>query len=412
MRGILAASLLVVLSWPARPANAQQPSRDEPAASLGKPIALADDAPPTAGTQGINLVAYQTPVALPDPIVARGQAPDPLIGPTLRPQGPGPAASPEPYNCGVVNQPPAGASGGGFWDGCKNIWGKCTGIFEPAPGRQPFQSDHAFDNMISPVTNPFYFEDPRALTEARPIFIFQQSPDHNYIFHGGDIEYFGVQGRVAITDWLSLDITKLGGTWMQPENHIDGFSDTGGFSELLIGPKFTFYRNESTGTVAAFGLTFDIPAGSASVFQDTGSLSLIPYLSVAQSFGRTSYGTFNAMGTIGYNGSVNNERSSNLFSSLHLDYDIANLHKIYPLLELNWFDYTSNGKSNDLTFEGADLFNFGSMHVTGINEVSLAIGARYKFCESIQAGFAVEFPIAGPVGLMAYRLTFDLIFKF
>ena len=39
------------------------------------------------------------------------------------------------------------------------------------------QSDHCFDDLglISPVSNPFLFEDPRALTELRPIFMYQLS---------------------------------------------------------------------------------------------------------------------------------------------------------------------------------------------------------------------------------------------
>ena len=36
-----------------------------------------------------------------------------------------------------------------------------------------FKSDHCLDSFISPVSNPFLFEDPRSLTEVRPIFIYQ-----------------------------------------------------------------------------------------------------------------------------------------------------------------------------------------------------------------------------------------------
>ena len=62
------------------------------------------------------------------------------------------------------------------------------------PLRKPFQSDHNFDHFISPVSDPFYFEDPRALTELRPIFMFQSIPHNNPVFHGGNIEFFGTQG--------------------------------------------------------------------------------------------------------------------------------------------------------------------------------------------------------------------------
>ena len=65
------------------------------------------------------------------------------------------------------------ATGGGFLEGTKHalefLWKGGSGG-EPAGGRACLvQSDHGFDNFISPVTNPSLFEDPRALTEVRPI---------------------------------------------------------------------------------------------------------------------------------------------------------------------------------------------------------------------------------------------------
>src|SRR5262249_46783738 len=108
--------------------------------------------------------------------------------------------------------------------------------------------------------------------------------------------------------------------------------------------------------------------------------------------------------------------------SAHLDYDVGNLHKIYPLMELNWFSYTKAGTNvyvigdnvvvPKLGFEGADLINFGARGVAGHNFVSLAFGMRYKFCEAIQLGGAFEFPITGRRDLMDYRLTFDAIFRY
>jgi hypothetical protein len=408
MRGILAATLLFCV-------DGLLQAQDAPVVSLGRPVALpADGTPTNVDNANVKLISYQPPTSLPDPAVVQTQAPF-QSGPTLAPApsnyqpAPGPP-SPEPYNCGVSNQPP-GSSGTGFWDGCKNLWSKGVSVFEPEAGHTPFQSDQAFNEFISPVSNPFFSEDPRALTEFRPIFIFQEAPDHNATFHGATIEFFGAQGRLAVTNWLSFEITKLGGIWFQPHDDA-AVGDEGGFAELMLGPKFTVFRCESTGTVVALGLTFDIPAGSSKAFQDTGTLSLIPYVSVAQRVVKTPYGTLNVMDTLGYNVSIDNERTSDIFSSLHFDFDVANLHKIYPLIEFNWFYYTSNGNSAPFDFEGRDLFNFGSMNVSGKTELSMAIGMRYKFCENIQVGLAGEVPLTSPRGLMDYRITFDLIFRF
>src|SRR5262249_43771404 len=54
-------------------------------------------------------------------------------------------------------------------------------------GGAAFESDHDFDNFISPLTNPFLAEDPRKLTELRPIFMFQTIPHSNIFFNGGNI---------------------------------------------------------------------------------------------------------------------------------------------------------------------------------------------------------------------------------
>ena len=131
----------------------------------------------------------------------------------------------ERYNAGVVinNGPigngPIGASNGGtFWGQCGEFFNNC-GQAMTAGNRNLFQSDHCFDNFISPVTNPFYFEDPRSLTEIRPIFMYQSTPGSNYIFHGGDVEWFGMQARLALTERLSFIMSEFGFIWLEPEDY-------------------------------------------------------------------------------------------------------------------------------------------------------------------------------------------------
>jgi len=318
-----------------------------------------------------------------------------------------PGIGDERFNNGVVTAPPQPGGMNDFLGGMKRLFcGECG----CEGGRKPFQSDHCFDDFISPLSNPFYFEDPRALTEVRPIFIYQSVPNKNQS-GGGNIEFFGLQGRLALTDRLSVVLNELGGIAFQPDHPNALFpKDQTGFAEIKIGPKYTFLRNECWGTVAAAGLTFDFPAGSHRVFQDTGDLSLIPYVTVGQRIGKS----FHALGTLGYSAAVDNVRSDFLFGSLHLDYDVANIHKIYPLLELNWFHYTQNGNGANGTsgFEGRDLVNFGSTGVKGHDEVSLAAGVRLKpFNEHIEFGAAAEFPLTNQKDLMEFRLMLDVIFR-
>lgn len=54
-------------------------------------------------------------------------------------------------------------------DGCCGIGDdKLLGLF--------VASDHCFDDFVSPMTNPIFFEDPRTLTELRPIYMHHKLP--------------------------------------------------------------------------------------------------------------------------------------------------------------------------------------------------------------------------------------------
>ncbi len=274
-----------------------------------------------------------------------------------------------------------------------------------------FRSDHAFDNFISPVSSPFLFEDPRSLSEVRPIFMYQKIPGNNSTFQGGDTWFFGLQARVAITERLSFTMNKLGGLSVSTGN--DSLYDGGtGFAELWLGPKYTIIRNEQTGTLLAGGLQFQIPIGSSSVFQDTGSLSLVPYITFGQNFGRDlSWGSFNTLLATGYAISTDSQRSDYYWLSAHFDWDVFNNHRFYPLVEFNWMYYTTNGEARPVPTEGRDLFNLGGQaSQTGM--VTVAFGGRFKLTESAQIGGAFEIPIAGPRQMFDYRVTVDFILRY
>ena len=276
-------------------------------------------------------------------------------------------------------------------------------------GHDWFKPDHCFDAFISPVTNPFLFEDPRSTTEIRPIFIYQRVPGREPVFQGGNVTFIGAQGRLAITDRWSFVLNKLGGIGVNPNNAF--LSDETGFAELWLGPKFTFLRDQDNGAVAAGGLTFQIPAGSGNVRQNTGTLSLVPYVSYAQNFWDTGWGSFNGILGTGYSFSVNNERSDYYYLSAHLDFDVGNKHRFYPLVELNWFYNTTNGTTSPYRFEGRDLINFGSQG-KGSNLLTGALGGRVKITNNIETGAAFEIPLAGNRDLFQYRWTVDLIWRF
>lgn len=390
--------------------------------TIGQPIPIAADRPAEpvipvswgAAPSVPPLVVRAQSYGLPPPAPPPGAPFPPPSGPPAVPPPGIPYNPPDLYNQGVVpDTAPVPGPGNGFWDKTKAIFDLQTGPFCGSAGRRPFQSDHAFDGFISPVSNPFFFEDPRSLTELRPLFIYQSIPHNNYAYHGGNIEFFGVQGRVALTETVSIVMSKLGGIWENPgSGALPAYvGDRSGFADIDIGPKWTFLRNERSGTLGAIGLWFEIPTGGSRIGESTG-LSLFPFLTMGQNFWRTSYGSLNALGEIGYSFGVDNKPSDFFMTSLHLDYDIGNLHKIYPLLELNWRYYTTNGRERVQTFEGGDLINFGATDISGRNNLSLAPGLRYKFNESFQLGTALEFPLVGTRDLQNFRWTIDFILRY
>ncbi len=297
----------------------------------------------------------------------------------------------------------------GAWKFGDRIRDAADGIAGGAKER--FRSDHAFDGYISPVTNPFLFEDPRSLTEFRPIVIFQNVPGGQPEFRGGNITWYGAQARLAVTERFSFVFHKIGGITVNPDG-VTPFDKQTGFSELWLGPKYTFIRNEDTCGVLAGGLQFQLPVGGKNVAQDTGSLSLVPYATYARPFFKGSaLGTVNTMLGTGYSFSTTSARSDYYYLSAHADLNVRDLNRIYPLAELNWQYYTTNGNVRNMGSEGRDLINFGG-HVKNTGILTGALGARFKISETAQIGAAYEIPLAGRKDFFDYRFTLDFILRY
>lgn len=408
---VVRARAVVATSRPAVPV-----SLGRPVATAAVPRPVASLLPPTAPLTPASFQRPAEPVAVSAPRggpVFRGQAPD-TVGPPGGGAVPPPPVGTEPFNNGAVLPPPPPAGGGGnFWE---KGWQGFTGTFQRRSG-QLFQSDHGgdFDQFASPVTSPFLTVDPRALTEVKPIFLYQTIPNKNDVFRGGNVEFFGLSGSIAFTERWSLVLNKMGGIFIQPNDKtFTNGQDANSFSELWLGPKYTFYRDECNKSVAAAGLTFQIPAGNQRAFQNTGSLSLAPYFSFAKGFGNFpgGFGNFNYMSTTGFSVATDNQRSDYFYSNFHLDFDVAGQHKFYPLIELNWTRYLSSGGATPFFSEGGDLANFGAANVSHRNLVTLATGARYKFSEHVQTGAAFEFPLTNARDLNDFRFTIDLILRY
>jgi len=272
-------------------------------------------------------------------------------------------------------------------------------------------SDHAFDNFASPISNPFLFEDPRSLTEVRPLFIYQQIPGPQPLFQGGNLWFLGGRASIAFTERFSVTFNKIGALSVNPAGS-SLLDSKFGFSELWLGPKYAFYRDPQFGAILTGGAIFQIPLGSSDVTQNTGKLSIVPYLSGGKTLTEfRNFGTLNGIATTGYSFSIDKARSDYFYLSGHLDFDIFNRHRFYPVAEFNYFQYTTNGNSTNRTGEGLDLINFGGQS-KGASLVTGALGGRFKITEAAQIGAAFELPLFGNKDLFRYRFTVDMILRY
>src|SRR5262249_310120 len=106
------------------------------------------------------------------------------------------------------------------------------GATEPEPAF--LQTDHAFDTFIGPLSHPGLAQDPRALTEARLLFVQNHLPNAPPL--GGDLQLYGLQVRVALTDRLSFIADKDGYAFLRPR----GGPSRDGWVNVAAGLKYAF----------------------------------------------------------------------------------------------------------------------------------------------------------------------------
>jgi hypothetical protein len=267
------------------------------------------------------------------------------------------------------------------------------------------KSEACYDDFISPMTNPVYFEDPRQLTEARAIFINHQLPFFNQIpggVQGGTIQLYAVQLRARLTENLSLIATKDGYVVSQSPLLDDGWVD------LSAGLKYSLYRDLSRGRMLSVGARFEMPTGMARTLQGNGAGVFDFFLSGGTRIGQSAHWLTGA----GFILPVDSQDENQMFYwSNHLDKRLAS-SRFYAFTELNWYNYMKSGSAFPFPIQGGDLFNFGSADVAGTNIVTNAYGMKFKPNRNIESGVAWEFPITSERGILDNRLTADFILRY
>jgi hypothetical protein len=145
--------------------------------------------------------------------------------------------------------------------GCAALFGNLNGSCLSGLTSIIKKSDHCFDDFISPMTNPVFFEDPRTLTEARIIFVNQNIPG---ALGGSSAQLYATQLRFAINEDVSLIATKDG--YLVSDNALlnDGWAD------IAAGLKINVYKDVASQTLLSVGGTYEAPLGGRRTLQGNG----------------------------------------------------------------------------------------------------------------------------------------------
>lgn len=301
-----------------------------------------------------------------------------------------------------------GASGcGSIFDGLKDFAGEgcgsCCSFIK--------KSDHCFDDFISPMINPIFFEDPRTLTEIRPIFMHHRLPDSvgTLGIPGGSLQVYAAQIRVALTERLSLIAVKDGYIVTQMDGGpLDSLLNDG-WAAVTAGLKYNLYRNTNTGTLLSTGFTYEIPMGSRRSLQDVADGEFHTFVSGGQ---RLFDGNAHLLSTFGWRQPVDTgAQVTAVHWSNHADVRLTSW--LYAVTEVAWWHWTDSAEDGiDVGFAGQDLLDFGASDVEGNDLVSQSVGFRIKPAANLELGAIYEFPLSTKKDILQDRWTFDMIVRY
>ncbi|MCO6431756.1 MAG: hypothetical protein J5J00_12935 [Deltaproteobacteria bacterium] len=258
-------------------------------------------------------------------------------------------------------------------------------------------ADDRLKDMISPVSHPVTFEDPRHSTELRGIFAYHEIGDR-FVTAGGDVQVYALQARFKVNEDLSVIATKDGYVVLQPDEVVP---DDNGMADIALGMKYSFLKSDHN--ILTGGLRYEAPLGEEGVFQGQGDGAINPFASYGQAFEH-----FNFIAASGLRLALDSSDSSFWDLDLHFDMQFGSF---YPLIEFNFIHVLDGGDRLPIADEGEDFFNFGAIDSGGKSLLTMATGARYRLSEAIDLGAAYQFPLTDGNGsnIIDWRVTTDLI---
>ena len=264
-------------------------------------------------------------------------------------------------------------------------------------------------HYVPPISNPLFNETPEIRTEIRPFYIFNRIPN-GFPSDGGYINVVGLQLRYAVTERIGVFINKNG---YVDVHFSELFPDASGPANVSFGGKYAFIAQPDGNTYLTAGLSYEAAVGDVSSgvidLQGGGKGFFRPFLSWGATVGERTGIETNA----GFNLAVNRDHDTSSFVySFHVDHEVFD--DWFVVLEGNLMttiDQADRTNSAAIgTFEGYDLFNFGSTQSGTVAD--LAVGARYRLTDHILFGAAFQFPVTGRKDILGERLTLDMSYHF
>ena len=271
-------------------------------------------------------------------------------------------------------------------------------------------SDHCFDDFISPMINFVFFEDPRNLTELRPIFVNHWVPATvgNGISADGSVQLYAAQFRIALTDRLSLIAVKDGFIVDETRGTLGGLLSDG-WADVTAGLKYNVLRDVQRGRLMSIGATYEIPLGDDEALQSIGDGEFHFFAT-----GGTRLGGCNAhyLSSLGYRVAADGDlQTSAIHWSNHLDFRLN--QTAYLFTELAWWHWVDDAAAGaPLGIGGHDLFNLSANDVTGNDLVTQNVGVKLKPRRNREMGLAYEFPLTAFKDVTDGRLQAELILRY
>jgi hypothetical protein len=285
-----------------------------------------------------------------------------------------------------------------------NIWG--AAVVVTAVTSASAIADR-LDQMISPAFHPVTFEDPRAISEARLLYVHHRIDDE-FVTEGGTVNVYALQLRYAVNDRFALIATKDGVVDFNPKRNVP---KDNGLADIELGAKYAFYKCDSSGTILTGVLRYLIPTGHDEVFQGEGNGELHPTVSGAVALS----GNATLMADSGFRLAMDDDYSSFWDSNVQVDYRIDTPYGgWYPLVGFSLIHVMDAGNQLATPDEGHDFFNFGASGSAGETLAIGAAGLRFRPVANFDLGASFQLPMNDGQGtrILDSRWTFDAIYRF